>query len=246
MSGAGTFSGQRVVVIGGSSGMGLATARAAAAAGAAVTIASSSQARIDAALAELPDTCDGAAVDIRDEAAVADLFARVGGLDHLVYTAGDAVRPQPLADLPLDEARKLLDVRFWGTVAAVKHAAPRIRPGGSIVLTSGTVAVRPVPGAALAAGSAAAMEGLTRGLAAELAPLRVNAVRAGAVRTPLWDPVPEPQRTALFASLADRTLTGAIGEADEIAAAHLYLMGNRFVTGTVLTVDGGALLTGAR
>jgi NAD(P)-dependent dehydrogenase (short-subunit alcohol dehydrogenase family) len=240
------LSGQRIVIIGGSSGMGLATARAAAAAGAAVTIASSSQERLKAALAELPDTCDGTTVDTRDEASVAALFTRVGQLDHLVYTAGDTVRPQPLADLPLDDARQLFEVRFWGAVAAVKHAAPRMRPTGSIVLTSGTIAVRPTPGAALAAGAAAATEGLTRGLAAELAPIRVNAVRPGAIRTPLWDPVPEPQRAALFAALADRTLTHSIGEADHIAAAHLYLMDNPFVTGTVLTVDGGALLTGSR
>jgi NAD(P)-dependent dehydrogenase (short-subunit alcohol dehydrogenase family) len=112
-------------------------------------------------------------------------------------------------------------------------------------LTSGTVAVRPAPGAALAAGGAAAIEGLTRGLAAELAPIRVNAVRPGAIRTPLWDAVPEPQRAALFAALADRTLTKSVGEADQIAAAHLYLMENRFVTGTVLTVDGGAILAGS-
>lgn len=239
------LSGQRIVIIGGSSGMGLATARAAAAAGAAVTIASSDQERLKAALAELPDTCDAAVVNTRDEADVVALFDRVGELDHVVYTAGDTVRPQPLADLPLDAARDLFEVRFWGTVTTVKHAARRVRSGGSIVLTSGTVAVRPAPGTALAAGAAAATEGLARGLAAELAPIRVNAVRPGAIRTPLWDPVPEPQRAALFTALADKTLTKSIGEADQIAAAHLYLMENRFVTGTVLTVDGGALLAGS-
>lgn len=239
------LSGQRVIIIGGSSGMGLAAARAAAAAGAAVTIASSDQARLNAALAGLPDTCEGAVVNTRDEADVAAFFARVGELDHVVYTAGDAVRPRPLADLPLDAARDLFEVRFWGAVAVVRHAAPRVRPGGSIVLTSGTIAVRPAPGAALASGAAAAVEGLTRGLAAELAPVRVNAVRPGAIRTPLWDQVPEPRRAALFAALADRTLTKSIGEADQIAAAHRYLMENRFVTGTVLTVDGGAILAGS-
>jgi len=236
------LSGQRVVIIGGSSGMGLATARAAAAAGAAVTIASSDQERLKAALAQLPDTCDGLVVNTRNEADIAALFDHVEELDHMVYTAGDTVRPQPLADVPLDTARDLFEVRFWGAVAATKHAARHVRPEGSIVLTSGTVSVRPTPGTALAAGAAAAVEGLTRGLAAELAPVRVNAVRPGAIRTPLWDSVPEPQRGALFAALADRTLTKSIGEPDQIAAAHLYLMENRFVTGTVLTVDGGAVL----
>ncbi|HEY1702339.1 MAG TPA: SDR family oxidoreductase [Trebonia sp.] len=234
--------GKNIVIIGGSSGMGLATAVAAAAAGAAVTIASSDKSRLDTALAALPADCTGAVIDTRSEASVAEALARIGELDHLVYTAGDTVTPRPLTEVTLEEARRLLDVRFWGAVAAVKHAAPRIRPGGSIVLTSGTIAVRPSPGAALAAGSAAAIEGLTRGLAVELAPVRVNAVRPGAIRTPLWDPVPQERRTALFAALAERTLAKTVGEPDQIAAAHLYLMDNRFVTGTVLTVDGGAVL----
>ena len=233
---------QRVVIIGGSSGMGLATARAAAAAGAVVTIASSNKGRLDAALAELPGTCDAEVIDTRDEASVADLFDRIGSLDHLVYTAGDAFTPRPLADLPLSEARQGFEVRLWGEITAVKYAAPRIRPGGSVSLTTGTVSARPAPGAALAAASAAAGEGLTRGLAVELAPIRVNAVRAGAFRTPLWDRLPEPKREAAFASLAGRTLTKTVGDPGQIATAHLYLMENDYVTGTVLTVDGGLLL----
>jgi NAD(P)-dependent dehydrogenase (short-subunit alcohol dehydrogenase family) len=239
-----TLTNQRIVIIGGSSGIGLATARAAAAAGAAVTIASSDKGRLDTALAGLPGNCDGAVIDTRSEADVAALFARAGELDHVVYTAADALGLRALKDLSIDAARQLFEVRFWGAVAAVKHAAPRLRPGGSIVLTSGTIGVRPVPGAALAASGASAIEGLTRGLAVELAPIRVNAVRPGAIRTPMWDGIPEPQREALFTTLAEGNLTKTIGQADQIAATHLYLMANRFVTGTVLTVDGGSVLTG--
>jgi NAD(P)-dependent dehydrogenase (short-subunit alcohol dehydrogenase family) len=208
-----------------------------------VTIASSDKGRLDTALAGLPDSCKGAVVDTRSEADIAALFTQVGELNHLVYTAGDGVRPRPISDLSLDEARQQFEVRFWGTIAAVKHATPRLRSGGSIVLTSGTIGVRPMPGAALVAASASATEGLTRGLAVELAPIRVNAVRAGAIRTPMWDRFPEPQREAMFTALAERTLTKTIGEADQIAAAHLYLMENSFVTGTVLTADGGSILT---
>jgi NAD(P)-dependent dehydrogenase (short-subunit alcohol dehydrogenase family) len=239
-----TLDGHKIVVIGGSSGMGLATARAAALDGAEVTIASSRQERVDAALGELPDGCVGTALDVRDETQVAALFERIGELDHLAFTAGDAFMPRPLADLDLSDAHAILDVRFWGAVAVIKHAAPRIGPGGSIGLTTGTVGQRPVPGAALAAAGAGAAEGLVRGLAVELAPVRVNAVRAGAFRTPLWDGVPEAQREALFARLAQRTLTGTVGEPEQIAAAHLYLMQNQYVTGTVQTVDGGLLLAG--
>jgi NAD(P)-dependent dehydrogenase (short-subunit alcohol dehydrogenase family) len=111
-------------------------------------------------------------------------------------------------------------------------------------LTTRTVGQRPVPGAALAAAGAGAAEGLVRGLAVELAPVRVNAVRAGAFRTPLWDGVPEAHREALFVRLAQRTLTGTVGEPEQIAAAHIYLMQNQYVTGTVHTVDGGLLLAG--
>jgi len=234
--------GKHVVIIGGSSGMGLATAAGAAAAGAKVTIASSRRSRLDAALAELPGDCRGVVVDASSEASVAEALAGIGELDHLVYTAGDGVAPRPLAQVSLDEARRLFDVRFWGAVTAVRNAAPRIRAGGSVVLTSGTIAVRPSAGAALMAAGAAAIEGLTRGLAVELAPVRVNAVRPGAVHTPMWDAAPEPQRSALLGALAERTITKTVGEPDQIAAAHLYLMDNRFVTGTVLTVDGGAVL----
>lgn len=232
----------RVLVIGGSSGMGLATARAAAQAGAIVTITSTAADRLDAALAALPHGCAGEVVDLRDDDAIANLFDHVGELHHLVITAGDAVRPSPLAGTPVAELRRLLDVRFWGTVAAIQHALPHLVPDGSITLTSGTIAARPAPGSAVMAAGAAAIEGLTRGLAVELAPVRVNAVRPGVVRTPMWDAVPDEQRTAVFESLAARTLVGAVGTAEQIAAAHVYLMENDFVTGTVLTLDGGALL----
>lgn len=235
---------QRVVVIGGSSGMGLATARAAAQDGATVTVVSSRPERVDAAVAALPERCDGAVLDVRDEDAVAGFFERVGELDHLVFSAGDAFTPRPLTEISPAEARAVLEVRFWGAVAVIRSAAPRIRTSGSIALTTGTAGQRPVPGAALAAAGAGAAEGLVRGLAAELAPVRVNAVRPGAIRTPLWEGIPEPQRQAAFARLAQRTLLGTIGEPEEIALAHLYLMQNHYVTGTVLTVDGGLLLAG--
>lgn len=133
-----TLANQRIVIIGGSSGMGLATARAAAAAGAAVTIASGDQGRLDAALAGLPGNCDGAVVDTRSETDVAALFARAGQLDHLVYTAADALGQRALKDLSLDEARQLFEVRFWASLArespsslAHRRAGPRATRAGS-------------------------------------------------------------------------------------------------------------------
>lgn len=237
-----SMEGQRIVVVGGSSGMGLATARAAALEGAEVTIASRSKERIDAALCELPEGCTGAVLDVRDEAQVVAALEQFGEIDHLVFTAGDDFTPRALAELDLRDARAVLDVRFWGAVTVIKHAIAQLRPTGSISLTTGTVGQRPMPGAALAAAGAGAAEALVRGLAVELAPIRVNAVRAGAFRTPMWDRLPEPQREAVFARLAHATLVGAVGDPEQIAMAHLYLMQNGYVTGTVLGVDGGSLL----
>lgn len=238
-----SMNGQQVIVVGGSSGMGLATARAAARDGAHVTIASSNRERINAALRELPDGCAGAVLDVRDDTQVAAVLEQFEEVDHLVFTAGDDVTFRPLAELDLRDARSILDVRFWGAVAVIKHAIGRLSPKGSISLTTGTVGQRPTHGAALAAAGAGAAEALVRGLAVELAPIRVNAVRAGAIRTPMWDRVAAPQRDAIFASLAQRTLVRTVGEPEQIAMAHLYLMHNDYVTGTTLAVDGGSLLT---
>jgi NAD(P)-dependent dehydrogenase (short-subunit alcohol dehydrogenase family) len=235
--------GQRVVVVGGTSGMGLATARAAAAAGAAVTVASSSERKVAAAVATLPSSCTGRTVDIRDEAAVAAFFGEVGPFDHLVITAGDAFAPRLLADTTSADLERGLAVRLTGAVSAVRHASPTLAPTGSITVTSGQVAVRPLPGAALATAGAAAVEGLALGLAVELAPVRVNVVRPGPVETELWDAYPPPERAASLAAVAGRTLTRTVGQPDDVAAAFLYLMQNPFVTGTVLPVDGGIVLT---
>src|SRR5580693_2030016 len=118
-----TLTDQRVVVTGGSSGMGLATVRAAAREGAAVTVVSSRVERVEAAVAELPVGCDGVVLDVRDEDAIGGLFEHVGELDHLVFTAGDSFTPRPLIEMGAAEARAVLDVRFWGAVGVIRSAA---------------------------------------------------------------------------------------------------------------------------
>jgi len=238
-----TMNNQRVAIIGGSSGIGLALAQAAAEQGAEVVIASSSSRRLHDALAQLPQSSSGQVVDVRREAELAAFFERLARFDHLAITAGDALAPQTIRSVDLDDARRALDVRFWGAIAAIKHATGHLTSGGSITLTSGMVAVRPNPDAALASAGAAAVEGLVRGLAVELAPVRVNAVRPGVVRTPMWDGIGREEREDLFAMLAGRTMTGSIASAADASAAYLYLMGNSSVTGTVMTVDNGALLS---
>jgi NAD(P)-dependent dehydrogenase (short-subunit alcohol dehydrogenase family) len=231
-----------VVVLGGASGIGLATALAAAARGAVVTVTSRSGERVAQAVRRIGGSARGEVVNLENEEETRALCERVGGFDHLVYTAGDELLVSPVAQLDLAAARRAFEVRVFGALGAIKHAAPRIRSGGSIVLTHGIAGARPSAGWAIGASVCGAMDALTRALAVELAPVRVNAVSPGFVRTPLWNPIPEAQREALFREAGGKLLTKRIGEPAEIAEAYCYLMENTFTTGQTLVVDGGALL----
>lgn len=233
------LNGKRIAIIGGSGGFGLATALAAAKVGAQVIIASSNQARLDKALAQLPRNAEGLVVDASHEAALKALFEKLGEIDHLVYTAGDPANHGSFADTPAGAAQKLFGVRFWGAYSAARFA--RVRAGGSITFTGAISGVRPNKGYTVAACLCAAMEGLTRSLAIELAPIRVNCVRAGAVDTDLWSGLGERRQTTLDA-LARQTTVGRVGQPADLGEAYLFLLRNGFVSGSVLTIDGGALL----
>jgi NAD(P)-dependent dehydrogenase (short-subunit alcohol dehydrogenase family) len=233
---------QHVVLLGGTSGIGLATAEAALAAGASVSVASSRSERVAEAVARLGDRVKGYTVDLSNESAVRSLFGQVGAIDHLVYSAGDSLRTGALADMDLATVRRLFEVRVFGAIAAVKHAAPYLRPGGSVVLTSGIASLRPLKGWAALASVCSAMEGLTRALAVELAPVRVNLVSPGLVRTPLWDDLPELEREALYAASGAALPVGRVGEAEDLAQTYVYLMTNRYATGQTIVVDGGGVL----
>ena len=233
---------KRVVVAGGSSGIGFATALAAADQGAQVIIASRSVERVTAALAKLPSSAQGQAVDFTDEAQIKSWFENIGPFDHLVYTAGETLQLGLLADTDVETARQAFEVRYWGAFKTVKHGHALIRKGGSIVLTTGIAGLRPNKGWAVPSSTLGAMESLTRALAVELAPLRVNAVSPGIVRTPLWDNMSESDREAMYSRFAAALPTGYIGEAEDIAETYLYLMQERFSTGQMIVVDGGGVL----
>jgi NAD(P)-dependent dehydrogenase (short-subunit alcohol dehydrogenase family) len=231
--------GKKVVVLGGTSGFGFATAKAAAAEGAQVVIVSRSQANVVKALQDLPKGTTGASLDVTDETAVQNFFADTGSFDHLVYCAGDAL---PATVNTTEEAKKFFEVRFWGTYIAARAAFPDIRKGGSITLTNGIVALRPWKGWSAVSALAGAVESLTRGFALDMAPIRVNAVCAGMIKTPLWSGMTEADRDAMYAEQAKKLPVGRIGEVEDIAETFLYLMKSEFTTGQIIVIDGGAVI----
>jgi len=237
-----TLDGKRIVLLGGSSGIGLATAQAAAREGASVVIASSRKTRVDQALATLPADSEGHVLDLADADAMQKLFARLGGFDHLVFTAGETLQLGKIANTDVEAARRAFDLRYWGAYLAAKYGSGGIRSGGSIVFSSGTAGQRPRVGWTVVASICAAMEGLTRALAVELAPIRVNIVSPYVVKTALWAGMAETDREALYQRTAERVPVRHVGEPEEIAEAYLYLMRQSYGTGQVMVVDGGAML----
>ena len=233
---------KRVVILGGSSGIGLAVAEQAAAQGAQLVIAASNAERVQKAVESVGGNAQGETLDLSDERAVETLFAKLGAFDHLVFTAGDSLHVQDLATTDLKQARRAFELRYWAALAAVKYGSKNIRKGGSIVLTTGIAGQRPSKGWVVAASVCGTVEALTRALALELAPIRVNAVSPGVVRTNLWQNMPAAEREQLFESVGNSLPVGRVGEPHDIAQAYLFLMQEGFSTGQIVVVDGGTVL----
>jgi len=236
-----TLADTMVVILGGSSGIGLATARAAKDAGAAVVITGRDSHKLAAARATLGAGARAEVLDVTDEAGTRDFFASLDALDHLFITAGTVVLDTHLAPDTAALA-PALDTRFWGAVFAAKYAAPKMCAGGSITFMSGTAGRRPLPGAVIATASCGAVDSLARALALDLAPLRVNSIQPGYVDTPLFDALLGAEREAVLAAAGARLPVQRIGRPEEIADAVLFLMRNGYVTGINLIVDGGGVL----
>ncbi len=234
------LSNKRVVIIGGSSGIGRAVAAQALAEGAEIFIGSSQDTKIQQTMDELGAGVSGAAIDVKQESSIADFFAKAGEFDHLVYTAGDwgGREAKKITEVDIEEFHKMIAVRFSGALLAVKHGFPHIREGGSITLTGGMVAHRPRKGAPLFTVMAASVEDLVRGLAVDLAPVRVNAVCPGAVATDVWGENAAEQ----FRAFTDALPIPRLGQPEEVAEAYLYFMKGGYSTGHVLVADGGKLL----
>ena len=232
-----------VVILGGTSGIGLATAKAAQAEGARVLVTGRSRERLQVAQAELGSGARTVALDVADEAGTRALFEEIGRVDHIFITAGSVALDARLAP---DSAslRPALDVRFWGAFNAAKYGAAKMNAGGSITFMSGTTARRPLRGAAVATASCGAVEAFARSLAIDLAPIRVNTLQPGYVDTPMLDELLGEARVAIKQEAGARLPVGRIGRPEELADAVLFLMKNGYVTGITLTVDGGGLLVG--
>jgi NAD(P)-dependent dehydrogenase (short-subunit alcohol dehydrogenase family) len=229
----------RFLIVGGSSGIGLATAAAAVAAGASVTIASRSQTKLDAALAELGDSVRAVVLDTADDAAVENFFTAEEAWDHVVVSAAQTPSG-PVRTLPLADAKSAMESKFWGAYRIARGA--KINQGGSLTFVSGFLSVRPSATSVLQGAINAALEALARGLALELAPTRVNAVSPGLIATPLWSGMAEEKREAMFAGAAQRLPARRVGEAEDIANAVLFLAKTSFATGSTVRVDGGGAI----
>jgi NAD(P)-dependent dehydrogenase (short-subunit alcohol dehydrogenase family) len=237
-----SLNGKRVIILGGSTGIGFATAKAAAAEGAKVVIVSGNQSKINNALSQLPEGAEGYAVDLSREENIKSFFEQAGNFDHLVYTAAENLNLNNIDETNIEAARKFFNLRYWGAYAAVKYGTPFINEGGSVNLTGGTAGTRPAAGWSIASSICGAMEGLVRALAVELAPIRVNEVMPGVIDTNLWDSMPPEDKEGLYNWAKNTLLLGRVGHADDVALAFVYLMKQSFGTGLNLVVDGGTLL----
>jgi NAD(P)-dependent dehydrogenase (short-subunit alcohol dehydrogenase family) len=227
----------RIVITGGGSGIGLATARLAAAQGASVVLMGRRESRLQGAVEAIGPAASYRVLDVTDGDAVTQAFKAIGRFDHLV-TCAAGITIGPFAELPESALREFFEVKFWGQVRAIRAALPHLSREGSIVTLSGFLYRKPSAGYAAFAAVNGAIEALVKVLAIELAPVRVNALVPGQVDT-LRDIIGEAANRGRNEAAAAKLPVGRIGNPDDLAHAALFLLENRFTTGTALDVDGG-------
>ena len=228
---------KKVVVVGGSSGIGLSTAEMAKRAGAEVVIASRSAEKLNAAAGKL--SVKAIATDVTSDESVTNLFKQCGPVDHVVVTAAQ-LRTGPFKTVSMDDVRATMEGKFWGAWRVARAA--EIRAGGSLTLVSGFLSIRPRPNSAIVGASNGALESLTRALALELAPVRVNCVSPGVIDTPIRAAMPEATRKDMLDKAAAALPVRRVGLGEDIAQQILAFMTNGFATGSIVYLDGGGLI----
>lgn len=213
------------VVIGGTSGIGKAVAKA-----------------LSERAGDVDAVSRSTGFDVTNESTVAAYFADHGPIDHIIFTAGSAAPGGATVDVEIADAKEAFDTKFWGTIAMVKAAAPHIRPGGTITLTSGFLARRTVPGTYVKTAMNAALEATAKVLAKELAPIRVNVVSPGLTATEAYAAMEPSARQAMLDRAANSLPAGKAGAPEDLAQGYLFAIDNPFVTGAVIDIDGGALI----
>ena len=235
-----TLANKTVVVVGRGSGIARAVALRARSEGAQVVVAGRDKAKLAAQYADPGINAD--VVDITDDESIGALAERLGRVDHVVSTASARARGQ-LGDLEREHLRRSFDTKVIGPTMLAKHLAPQMNSGGSFVLFSGIHAFKAKVGYLGVAITNGAVDFLTRSLALELAPIRVNTVSPGVIDTGAWDAIGEAGKQQYFQHISATNPAGRIGTPDDIADAVLFAMTNTFLTGVTLKVDGGEPLT---
>ncbi|OAB38778.1 dehydrogenase [Paenibacillus macquariensis subsp. defensor] len=233
---------QRIVIIGGSSGIGLATAKQAIEQGAQVVLAGRSQDKLDTARLSLrSDSVETYPLDNQNEDQLKTFFESIGKFDHL-FTPGASYVRGPITSSS-EIAHSCFNAKFWPQYNAVKYAAPFINPNGSIVLMSGAFSQRPLADGASYAACNGAIESLGKALAVELAPIRVNVISPGTIHTSFnWEGADQETRDKAYEGYTKLNILGRVGHSDEAAHTTIYLMTNGYTTGSTLYPDGGYIL----
>jgi NAD(P)-dependent dehydrogenase (short-subunit alcohol dehydrogenase family) len=229
------------LVVGGTSGIGLATARRLHSLGAAVHVVGRGKQRLDE-VAETDPALTGHQADGGNRAEIEAVVEAIGRVDWLIVTLSGSEGPGAIADLDLGMLRRAFDAKFWAHLTTIQAALPRLAPTGSITLLGAITARTGMPGTAGISAINGAVEALVKPLAVELAPIRVNAVSPGVVDTPWWSGLPEEARREYFAQTARVLPNRRIATADDVAEAAVLAATNPNITGTVIETDGGARL----
>lgn len=236
------FKDKKIVIIGGSSGIGFSIAQAAVKEGAKVIMASRSVDKLQKAKQALSNTVETYQVDLLKEESIQSLFESIKHFDHL-QLPGSEVRFGNLDTLSIDDAKYSFDSKFWGVYIAIKHARNYLSQEGSITLYSGAASQRPTKDSTILTALNSAVEGLSRALAISLSPIRVNVISPGITMTPLFQDMGQEAIQSVFESYQNTLLVKRYANPDEVAKTAMYLMANDYVTGTISMVDGGMSVT---